>query len=1367
MALIVSIAARPSQMTWTTPAGWTQLSVAAEQINGGSSTDPGGMTMKTFWKIVGTAEPNSYSWTFANTIGIAAPYCGSPNPPSYSNCSAGGSAVGGMLVFSGLDTSSSPIDGTPTSRLMDTSTLTHSTTAITTATDGAAVISMISYLSAGSFVYSGTSCGTVEVLDVSTPVTANAVGTTLQMGWFTKATAGATCAPRSTASSSSDSGIGHLMALRPSQRDLSMDMVRDVALSQGGTANYTLTVKNEGSLSEPGPLSIVNTLPTGLTLASATGVGWSCATAGQVVTCSLAGALAGGVTAVPLVLKVNVGAAASGVFTDTATVSGTGGDSNSANDTDTDTYVISPTPLAYYQMDEASNATTFINTGSGASGNATALSTAKATGNPPGTVGAAIAGSTGTCGAVQIPAGTGAIGVNTALDANTIGNSGSIAFWYAGNTAWNSGTARVLFDASADLGGNNADRHFFLVKDGTGKLVFSLKDSSGTVSTATSPAFSYAVNTWHHIAVTWDMATSSLNIYLDGNTTAVATSNTSTNGTLGAVDTLYLGAQRRTGVGGTPAAYLSTAMNDANGYLDEVRIYNRSLAALEVPSVYALTHACAATVDHFELSLPSTASACSPVVARVTACADTSSPCTNGQATNIGKTATLATTAGTLASSSITFDSLGIANGSLDYSAAATGATASVTLSAGQLPAGQASVLHAYQCCPNGASCVAGTNTSSSCTVTFTACSAAASGFDVVDSNYLAKGYDAATDHRLYTKLAGWSETSNSAANTSFMVDVVALRSANTTETNYVGAGGTSKGVKLEIFDDASGTACNSSGAACAACAKTVVSTVNPVTFTAADAGYQDNVTVALGNTNAYSRLIARITDSSGSPTIYGCSTDAFAVRPQALAVTAKTSAGTAMLPSSSGKAGATTVKAGADFTLNADSSTVGYGGTPTQAGASDFLGSATPNLLTGSFGAANSANGLASGSFQYGEVGYVVLGANAVYDATFPVASGDATNATTGVDCVSGSFSNSKNANGMYGCAVGSGATSWGRFIPDHFSIASPTFTAGCSTGSFSYMDQPLVVSATIESRSLGNARTQNYAGTYGSGVVSIQVENANNGSPISSTRLGGLGTPAWTAGQYNFVATQFRRQTSGREDGPYENLDIGLGVTDEPSLAATARPYLIVRNMDETKASPTDCTVDATGLSVAAGVCTATKVVTAAKIRYGRARLLNAYGSEQLDLPMALRAEYWNGSAFVQNTDDNCTGDTAAVATNAISLALTVPSTATASTLSCVWDTGAPGRSAAGCTTAGAASPIDKQFRKGLSMVTGPVSQQKGDFNLWLKKPTSAGSVTVTATVPSWLQYYWSGVAASSPSGLATFGIYKSPLIYRRENY
>jgi MSHA biogenesis protein MshQ len=59
-------------------------------------------------------------------------------------------------------------------------------------------------------------------------------------------------------------------------------------------------------------------------------------------------------------------------------------------------------------------------------------------------------------------------------------------------------------------------------------------------------------------------------------------------------------------------------------------------------------------------------------------------------------------------------------------------------------------------------------------------------------------------------------------------------------------------------------------------------------------------------------------------------------------------------------------------------------------------------------------------------------------------------------------------------------------------------------------------------------------------------------------------------------------------------------------------------------------------------------------------------------------------------------------------------------------------------------------------------------GDAGLKFSKPSVAGYVDFFVTTPAWLQFPWQGGAVNTnPTGRATFGVYKSRLIYMRENY
>ena len=81
----------------------------------------------------------------------------------------------------------------------------------------------------------------------------------------------------------------------------------------------------------------------------------------------------------------------------------------------------------------------------------------------------------------------------------------------------------------------------------------------------------------------------------------------------------------------------------------------------------------------------------------VTACADSSSPCTSPYAPASGTTADLATNGGALGASMVTFNASGVARTTLSYPGAADNTNVSVSLSGEDLPAA-----NPRQCCQGG-----------------------------------------------------------------------------------------------------------------------------------------------------------------------------------------------------------------------------------------------------------------------------------------------------------------------------------------------------------------------------------------------------------------------------------------------------------------------------------------------------------------------------------------------------------------------------------------------------------------------------------------------------------------------------------------
>lgn len=113
--------------------------------------------------------------------------------------------------------------------------------------------------------------------------------------------------------------------------DLSMTMGSAGTFSPGQYVTYSMTVTNNGPNADPGPITITDTLPVGLTFVGGS-TGWACSAAGQDVTCTQNGALANGATTT-LTITATVDAGATGTITNTATVGGQTNDTVLANNT--------------------------------------------------------------------------------------------------------------------------------------------------------------------------------------------------------------------------------------------------------------------------------------------------------------------------------------------------------------------------------------------------------------------------------------------------------------------------------------------------------------------------------------------------------------------------------------------------------------------------------------------------------------------------------------------------------------------------------------------------------------------------------------------------------------------------------------------------------------------------------------------------------------------------------------------------------------------------------------------------------------------------------------------------------------------------
>ena len=167
--------------------------------------------------------------------------------------------------------------------------------------------------------------------------TVNEAGVAGTVGAYAFATQGS---PTTISSTMVGSGLqGIAFGLKFHAADLVITKSHSGNFTTGTTGSYTLTVKNNGpdDYAASNTITVTDTLPTGLTYSSATGSGWSCGAAGQVVTCTTGVTLTSGSTLPVITVTVNVTSAAANAVTNSATVAVLNGyDYNSSNNTAND-----------------------------------------------------------------------------------------------------------------------------------------------------------------------------------------------------------------------------------------------------------------------------------------------------------------------------------------------------------------------------------------------------------------------------------------------------------------------------------------------------------------------------------------------------------------------------------------------------------------------------------------------------------------------------------------------------------------------------------------------------------------------------------------------------------------------------------------------------------------------------------------------------------------------------------------------------------------------------------------------------------------------------------------------------------------------
>lgn len=436
---------------------------------------------------------------------------------------------------------------------------------------------------------------------------------------------------------------------------------------------------------------------------------------------------------------------------------------------------------------------------------------------------------------------------------------------------------------------------------------------------------------------------------------------------------------------------------------------------------------------------------------------------------------------------------------------------------------------------------------------------------------------------------------------------------------------------------------------------------------------------------------------------VTGCSSDQFAVRPSNFTLTSTGSADADVTGVST--TATPRIKAGSSFNLTANSGVVGYNGIPQidNSKISAHVGKVQDGTVAGNFSTVNANTGTATGS----AFTYSEVGYFRL------AAAGVFDDSFTSVDSLVNDCATGFNTSGgKYGCSFGNTANTqyFGRFIPDHFAVTSTSAAPACSTV-FTYFGQDgLSTAFTLAAQTTTNTTTQNYIGTYAKlGVNSWSNFNFTaailpSGSALSASANAPTGT--WANGVVNVVAKH---------------------IVGRPT-AATA---------------PTNLTISAAPIDADSVTMPVTAVAPASPFRYGRLFIANSYGSELLPLAVPIEAQYWTGLTYQRNQDDSCSA---------------IPATAVEM----------------------------RNYRVNLNacetQLSGAGSMSSGKANLRLSKPGAGNSGSVelkanlnaaagltcnTATESSAVSAAAPWFGNANPTARATFGIYKSPVIYLRENF
>jgi len=305
------------------------------------------------------------------------------------------------------------------------------------------------------------------------------------------------------------------------------------------------------------------------------------------------------------------------------------------------------------------------------------------------------------------------------------------------------------------------------------------------------------------------------------------------------------------------------------------------------------------------------------------------------------------------------------------------------------------------------------------------------------------------------------------------------------------------------------------------------------------------------------------------------------------------------------------------------------------------------------------------------------------------------------------------------------------GRFIPDHFTVSAGNGAFDNACGSFTYIGQSFSydssslpdLTITAKNGASTPATTANYTET---GYQKLSANDVTRAWPTSDSTLTLVSSPAGSPGTVSVGGS------AGESIFTFNSADSFQHVKN---AGAEVIPFTSAITISTTAIQDSDGVVATTGLP-------ASSSPTGVAMRYGRWVVDNAYGPETSALNIPMRAEYYDGTNYVLNTEDSCSAFNAGVMV------------------------------------------VNSNLSGGTTAASGTGTASGGVATIQMSTPGTGnvGIVDLCLNVENWLKYDWNGdginlaqtcdVSSSAtqgdnPMSTATFGQYRGNdrIIYWRE--